>query len=164
MMSAAASHNKHMTRSEALGLWYEVTLDSVRGETPDLSARQMTILMTVYLRPAPHTVRSLAAHLDVTKAVITRALDTLGVHGFIDRARDPNDKRSVLVRRTGRGSSYLAQFADSIRQASKTHISKAPVSVPVNASVNAPVSTSAKRRALPRSALQSPDQASANLA
>ena len=118
----------HISRSDALGLWYAVSLDAVRDEGPDLSARQMVILMTVYLTAAPHTVRSLAAHLNVTKAVITRALDSLGQMGFVARARDPQDKRSVLVQRTGRGSSYLTGFADAIRAESKSLNLKAKTS------------------------------------
>lgn len=119
-MPAPAASSHHISRADALGLWYDVTLGSVRDETPDLTARQMAVLMTVYLKPAPHTVRSLAAHLDVTKAVITRALDALGRYGFVARDRDPKDARSVLVQRTGRGSSYLTQFADRVRGRSKT--------------------------------------------
>lgn len=113
------TRHAHMGRGDALRLWYDVTMDSVRDDAPDLTARQQAVMMTVYLISAPHTVRSLAAHLNVTKAVITRALDTLGRYGFIDRARDPGDKRSVLVIRTGRGSSYLTRFADTIRDRSK---------------------------------------------
>ena len=83
MRSDASVGTAHVSRAEALGLWYDVTLGSVRSETPDLTARQMAVLFTVYLTPAPHTVRSLALHLDVTKAVITRALDALGRFGFV---------------------------------------------------------------------------------
>lgn len=104
-----------LTRADALSLWYNVTLGNVREDAPDLTARQLALLMTIYLEPAPHTVKSLSLHLDVTKAVITRALDTLGNYGLVDRARDPNDKRSVLVQRTAKGSVYLTQFADHIR-------------------------------------------------
>ncbi len=62
---------------QALRLWHDVSLALVRGEEPDLSTRQMTVLITVYLEPQPHTVRALAAKLGVTKPVITRALDTM---------------------------------------------------------------------------------------
>lgn len=122
MSQAATSHiaSRHVSRADALRLWYDVTLGSVRAETPDLTARQMAVLFTVYLTPAPHTVRSLALHLVVTKAVITRALDALGRYGFVDRARDPSDGRSVLVQRTGRGSSFLTDFADRVRERSQT--------------------------------------------
>lgn len=122
-MPSGHSHaTSHISRSDALELWYDVTMDNVRGDLPDLSARQMAVLMTVYLRPAPHTVRSLAAHLNVTKAVITRALNTLGQYGFVTRARDPRDKRSVLIARTGPGSSFLTSFADRVRAQTKQHL------------------------------------------
>lgn len=104
-----------LNRLDALSLWHRVNLDSVLDDIPDLSPRQMAILTTVYLEAGPHTVRSLAARLDVTKAVITRGLDALGRLGFVGRETDPKDRRSVLIQRTGRGSKFLSQFADNIR-------------------------------------------------
>ncbi len=109
-------HTRHsLKRGDALRLWYDVTLETVRSELPDLNARQMSLMLTVYIQPGVHTVRSLAAHLDVTKAVITRALNTLGGHGFVRRAPDPSDKRSIIIERTARGSTYLIGFAETIR-------------------------------------------------
>ncbi len=99
---------------EALSMWHNVVLESVRSESPDLSARQMAILLTVYLAPPPHTVKSLSEKLGVTKPAITRALDTMGQMGLLKRIRDPEDKRNVLVSRTVRGSVYLSEFADLI--------------------------------------------------
>ncbi len=99
---------------EALSLWHGVVLDQVRREGPDLSARQMAILLTVYLAPPPHTVRGLAQKLEVTKPAITRALDTLGQLGLLKRKRDPGDRRNVLVQRTVAGSVFLSDFADLI--------------------------------------------------
>ena len=109
-----------LSRAEALQLWHRVNLGSVLADQPDLTTRQLALLTCVYLEPAPHTVRSLAARLNVTKAVITRAVNTLGQYGFITRAADPNDGRSVLVRRTGRGSRYLSDFAERVRFEAKT--------------------------------------------
>ncbi len=86
----------------------------MRRDAPDLSARQMAILLTVYLSPPPHTVRGLAEQLGVTKPAITRALDTLSQLGMLKRKRDPDDKRNVLVQRTVAGSIYLGEFADLI--------------------------------------------------
>lgn len=99
---------------EALSLWHGVVIDQVRGAGPDLSARQMALLLTVYLAPPPHTVRGLAQELKVTKPAITRALDTLGQLGLLKRKRDPSDRRNVLVQRTVAGSVYLSEFADLI--------------------------------------------------
>jgi len=109
-----------LSRAEALQLWHRVNLGSVLAEQPDLTTRQLALLTCVYLEPAPHTVRSLASRLNVTKAVITRALNTLGQYGFITRGPDPNDGRSVLVKRTGRGSRYLSDFAERVRFEAKT--------------------------------------------
>ncbi len=104
----------NINRMDALQLWHRVTLAGVLAVAPDLTTRQTALLMYVYLEEGPHTVRSLAGQLGVTKAVITRALNTLGSYGFIVRGPDLRDKRSVLVKRTGIGSRYLSQFADRI--------------------------------------------------
>ena len=72
-----------MSASQALKLWHDVTHDLVLKDDTDLSARQMTVLLTVYLETPPHTVRGLAAKLGVTKPAITRALDTMGRMGLL---------------------------------------------------------------------------------
>ncbi|AKC05974.1 MarR family transcriptional regulator [Agrobacterium tumefaciens] len=76
--------------------------------------RQTTILLQIYLVPPPHTVRGLAALLGVTKPVITRALDSLGALGLVDRVRDERDKRNVVIKRTVAGALYLEKFGDLI--------------------------------------------------
>lgn len=110
-------HNRGdiFNRAEALQLWHRVNLGSVLEVGPDLSARQMAILTTVYMEAGPHTVRSLAQRLQITISPVTRALDTLGRYGLVDRAPDPTDKRSVLVQRTAQGSRYLSDFSERIR-------------------------------------------------
>lgn len=109
------NENTRISNGDALSLWHRVTLDSVLGDAPDLTARQFALLTTVYLEGGPHTVRSLAARLDVTKAVITRALDTLAGYGFVERGPDVRDKRSIIIMRTARGSHFLTGFAETIR-------------------------------------------------
>ncbi len=104
-----------MSNSDALSLWHRVTLESVISDTPDLTTRQFAVLSTVYLEGGPHTVRSLAARLNVTKAVITRAVDTLERYQFVARRPDLRDKRSVVIARTARGSTFLTGFAECIR-------------------------------------------------
>jgi DNA-binding MarR family transcriptional regulator len=101
--------------SEGLDLWHRVTLQSVQGDAPDLTTRQMAVLMTIYLTEGPHTVRSLAKHLCVTKAVISRAIDRLSQFEYVQRAPDPRDKRSVIMRRTSGGINYLRDFAKLIQ-------------------------------------------------
>jgi DNA-binding MarR family transcriptional regulator len=100
--------------SQALRLWHDVTFDLVRDGEHDLSARQMAVLLTVYLEMPPHTVRGLAAKLGVTKPAITRALDTMGRLGLVSRHRDPADRRNVVVQRTVGGALAVERLGDLI--------------------------------------------------
>ena len=86
----------------------------MHSREPDLSVRQISILMTIYLEPQPHTVRALASKLGVTKPVITRALDTMGRLGLVTRKRDPADRRNVLVQRTVNGALFLERLGDLV--------------------------------------------------
>lgn len=103
-----------MRVEQALKLWREVSLALVLDDQPDLTVRQMTILLTVYLEPPPHTVRGLAAKLNVTKPVITRALDTMGHMKLVKRRRDERDRRNVVIQRTVEGSLFLESFGDLV--------------------------------------------------
>jgi DNA-binding MarR family transcriptional regulator len=108
-----------LSESQALHLWRDVLLEMVRDDDPDLSIRQMAVLLTVYLDPPPHTVRGLAQKLGVTKPVITRALNAMSRHNLVQRRRDPNDRRNVLIQRTVEGSLYLERVAEMIRRAAE---------------------------------------------
>ena len=105
---------------QALDLWRGAIVESVRRDGPDLSARQMALLLTVYLTPPPHTVRGLALTMNVSKPAITRALDRLSELGMVKRKTDDSDRRSVLVQRTVKGSVYLREFGDMIVHAATT--------------------------------------------
>ncbi|MTH97071.1 MarR family transcriptional regulator [Roseibium sp. RKSG952] len=102
--------------SQALRLLHDVNLSLVRSSDPDLSARQLTILLTVYLEPPPHTVRGLAAQLNVTKPAITRALDTMGALRLLSRKRDEADRRNVIITRTLEGALYLERLGDLVSE------------------------------------------------
>ena len=91
----------------------------VRREGPDLSAPQFGVLLICYLEEGPHTVRALAARLDVSKPAITRALDRLAELGFARRGPDPRDRRSVLVQRTRKGTDFLADLRQLLAAATK---------------------------------------------
>lgn len=105
-----------LSSTDTLNLWKDVTVASVAGDRPDLSARQMAVMLCVYLEEGPHTVRSLAARLKVTKAVISRAIDRLKSYNYIKRADDPRDRRSIVLRRTPEGINYLRDFAGLIQK------------------------------------------------
>ena len=108
-----------LTTSRALKLWHGAVCESVRRDGPDLSARQMAVLMTVYLADPPHTVRGLAERLGVAKPAVTRALDRLSALGYVRRKADDSDRRSILVQRTVKGSVFLSEFAEIIVQSAE---------------------------------------------
>ena len=51
----------------------ETIVTLVRRDAHDLSSRQLGVMLISYLSDGPHTVRGLAAKLNVSKPAITRA-------------------------------------------------------------------------------------------
>ena len=100
----------------ALKSWMRTLVSYVRSGQPDLTNRQMALLLLVYLTPGPHTVRGLAHLLGVSKPVITRALNTLGTLGYLRRVRDEADRRNVFVAKTSIGQEFLERFEHNIEQ------------------------------------------------
>src|SRR5215475_13488989 len=90
--------------AQALRLLHDLTHALVTDGEPDLSSRQLAVLLTIYLEPPPHTVRGLAAKLGVSKPVITRALNTMGKLDLVTRRRDDADRRNVVIQRTVKGA------------------------------------------------------------
>ncbi len=98
--------------AQALRLLHDFTDALVTDDAPDLSARQLAVLLTIYLDPPPHTVRGLAAKLGVTKPVITRALDSMGKLDLVSRRRDETDRRNVVIQRTVKGALAVERLGD----------------------------------------------------
>ena len=94
----------------------QTLISYVRSGQPDLTNRQMALMMLVYLTPGPHTVRGLASLLGVSKPVITRALNTLGALGYLRRVRDEADRRNVFVAKTSTGHEFLDGFTSNIER------------------------------------------------
>src|ERR1700761_6058015 len=95
------------TADQMVGILRDTIVSLVRRDGPDLSARQLGVFLTCYLQEGAHTVRGLAAELNVSKPAITRALDRLGELELARRKVDPADRRSVLVQRTVKGQAFL---------------------------------------------------------
>ncbi|MEH6403131.1 MAG: MarR family transcriptional regulator [Sneathiella sp.] len=114
---------KQSATQAILKLWEESLIEMVRKEGPDLSARQLSIMLTVYLNEPPHTVRGLAAHLKISKPAVTRALDTLSHLELLKRKPDELDKRSVNVVRTVKGSVFLSEFSEIIEKSAWHNLS-----------------------------------------
>jgi len=94
--------------------WMGTLISYVRSGKPDLTNRQMALLMLVYQTPGPHTVRGLAQKLDVSKPVVTRALNTLAALGYLRRERDEADGRNIFVAQTDTGAHFLEDFGSLI--------------------------------------------------
>ena len=104
----------HLNELQALDLWRRTIVNGVRRDIPDLSTRQMAILLTVYLTTPPHTVRGLANTLMVSKPAVTRAIDRLSEFELVRRKVDERDRRSVLIERTPEGTSFLRDYGEII--------------------------------------------------
>lgn len=99
---------------QALELWHAVMAQALRDGHSDLTVRQLALLLHVYLRPAPHTVRGLAEGLNMSKPAVTRALDRLSKEDYVRRKVDQDDRRSILVQRTVAGSVFLRGYGDTM--------------------------------------------------
>lgn len=100
---------------QGLKIWMQTLIAYVRSGQPDLTNRQMALMLLVYLTPGPHTVRGLAQVLGVSKPVITRALNTLGTLGYLRRVRDETDRRNVFVAKTSTGQEFLERFEHNLQ-------------------------------------------------
>ncbi len=87
-------------------------LEMVRKDGRDLTARQLTALLSVYLKDETQTVTSLANMLNVSRPGVTRILDRLVDAELVSRAEDKQDRRRVLIRRTREGARFVQTLAE----------------------------------------------------
>jgi DNA-binding MarR family transcriptional regulator len=66
------------------------------GERAGLSATEHKA-MDILSRAGPLTAGELAAHTGLTTGAVTGLIDRLEAAGFVRRARDPEDRRKVIV-------------------------------------------------------------------
>jgi DNA-binding MarR family transcriptional regulator len=139
MKGSIVATTPNASADQLVGILRDTVVALVRRDGPDLSARQLGVFLTCYLRDGGHTVRGLAAELNVSKPAITRALDRLGELDLARRKVDPLDRRSVLVQRTLKGAAFLRDLRGIMNEAS-TGSKKAPAAPPAK-------ETAASRRA-----------------
>ncbi|MBU6498833.1 MAG: MarR family transcriptional regulator [Rhodospirillales bacterium] len=108
-----------LTADRLLAILRDTIVGTVRRDGPDMSARQFGVFLICYIEEGPHTVRGLAARLEVSKPAITRSIDRLAELGMAKRGPDPRDRRSVLVQRTRKGLEFLADLRDVISNSAK---------------------------------------------
>src|SRR5579875_2333121 len=116
-MKGLAAMATNPSTDQLVGILRDTIVALVRRDGPDLSARQLGVFLTCYLSDKAHTVRGLAAELDVSKPAITRALDRLSEFELVRRKVDPADRRSVLVQRTLKGASFLRELRSIMTEA-----------------------------------------------
>lgn len=110
MNGESAGHRTEIFRNAIVAL--------VRREGPDLTARQLAVLLICYLEDQEaQTVRGLAAKLAVSRPAISRALNRLSEFDLVRRKADPVDRRSVLVQRTTAGVAFLRDLNKILTQA-----------------------------------------------
>ena len=108
------------TANPLLYVFMNTMVATVRSDKTDLTARQLAVFLKTYLESeTEHTVRGLAADLNISKPAITRALDRLTDSDFVRREKDANDRRSVIVRRTSAGLAYLRTLGGYVNDADK---------------------------------------------
>jgi DNA-binding MarR family transcriptional regulator len=113
-----------MIHDTTLSGWMQTLVGYVRSGQPDLTNRQMALLLLVYLTPGPHTVRGLAQSLGVSKPVVTRALNTLGALGYLRRERDEADRRNIFIAATDTGADFLEDFGGLIDGETPAHLTR----------------------------------------
>jgi DNA-binding MarR family transcriptional regulator len=75
-----------------------------------LTVEEFKVLMA--LQPGPRTHGSLCRQLEVSTGAMTNRLDKLEREGLVSRARDPNDRRGVLLSMTEAGGERLGAYID----------------------------------------------------
>src|ERR1700732_3904915 len=106
---------------QLIGILRDTIVGLVCRDGVDLSSRQLGVFLTCYLRDGGHTVRGLAADLNVSKPAITRALDRLGELDLARRKGDPLDRRSILVQRTLKGAAFLRYLLSTMGEAASSN-------------------------------------------
>lgn len=118
-----------LTTMQALHVWQRVLRRTLKEDAIDFSARQMSILLEVYLGQGPHSIKSLSQQLNISKAAVCRAVDMLSMQGLLKRKKDESDRRNVILQRTVQGSVYLSDFADVIIEESAPTAEPLPESI-----------------------------------
>jgi DNA-binding MarR family transcriptional regulator len=103
-----------LTPMQTLELWRRVLISHLLVTGGDLTARQLALLLTVYMTPAPRTVRGLAEFLGLSLPVVSRAIYRLNKLGVLRRKIDRSNRRRAVVHRTVKGAVFLRDFADLV--------------------------------------------------
>lgn len=97
-------------RDELHSLMRQRSLKDPLGRiAPELSSAQVHAIIALALENAPLSMSSLAQRTDTTLPAATGIVDRLERDGFIERLRDDQDRRLVLVNLTDKGRDTARQ-------------------------------------------------------
>lgn len=78
----------------------------------ELTARQLAIIGVAMGEGGPVRVKDMALTLNVAKPVVSRALDVLERHGFVERRRG-DDKRDRFIHVTDAGAAFRRAIGEA---------------------------------------------------
>jgi DNA-binding MarR family transcriptional regulator len=106
-MSTASSSR---TNSRAVVVLGHLVIGGMIGRAgvEEITPRALGVLIVT---GTDQTVRGLAERLRLDKPSISRAVDVLESRGLVRRLPDPEDGRSVLIRRTAAGAALIERIA-----------------------------------------------------
>lgn len=99
-----------MNVTPSLAKLRDATAALIASNDPDLTSRQLGVLLIIATEDGPHTVRGLAARLNVSKPAITRAFDRLSELELMRRKIDQFDRRSCNALVTPKGFKYVEKI------------------------------------------------------
>lgn len=106
-------------------------------ERHGIGLSELTMLGQVRAIGTPARLGELARGLDVSKAAVTKLVDSLETRGHLDRSPDPDDRRAVLASLTPSGRLVLtraeATFETHLQEGLWSHLSSREVQVMADA-------------------------------
>ena len=86
----------------------------IGSDQPELSLRQLAILLLVYRTKELQSASALVDHLCIPKSSVTRALDHLQDLDLASRVTNDQDRRRVLVHQTARGAAMVERLGTAM--------------------------------------------------
>lgn len=84
----------------------------VRRDGRDLTVRQLTAFLSIYMDKTTHSLSSIADLLEISRPGVTRIIDRLAECDLVARQEDREDRRRVLVRRTSAGAAFFREVVE----------------------------------------------------
>tara|TARA_Y100000996_G_C22323131_1_gene561232 strand:- start:283 stop:618 length:336 start_codon:yes stop_codon:yes gene_type:complete len=90
--------------------WLLALIEGIKKNEIDFSSRQTALFLSIYLIDENHTIRGLAKSINISKAAVSRAVNSLESLGYVRRIDDKKDSRSIIIQKTVKGKIVLDKF------------------------------------------------------